>query len=179
MVFWNHRMLLLTGDGKYGDVLERALYNGSISGVSLDGQRFFYENPLASRGGHHRQGWFDCACCPPNIARLIASVGGYFYATTAEGVWVHLYAEGSARLTLNETEIVLQQTTRYPWEGAVKLTLQLSQPQRFNLHLRIPGWCTEFTVSVNGETVAERRMQNGYLILEREWKTGDQVALNL
>lgn len=179
MVFWNHRMLLLTGDGKYADVLERALYNGALSGVSLDGQRFFYENPLASRGGHHRQGWFDCACCPPNIARLIASVGGYFYATGPEAVWVHLYAAGTARLALGETEVTIQQATHYPWDGHVTLTLQPSRPQHFNLYLRIPGWCPEFQVSINGETVADRRLQNGYLSLQREWQAGDTVTLNL
>ena len=102
LVFWNQRLLQFAGDGKYADIMERALFNGSLSGVSLDGQRFFYDNPLASAGHHHRQGWFDCACCPPNIARLIASVGGYFYSTSdpstgSGGVWVHLYARKQSR----------------------------------------------------------------------------------
>jgi hypothetical protein len=179
MVFWNHRMLLLTGDGKYADVLERALYNGALSGVSLDGQHFFYENPLASRGHHHRQGWFDCACCPPNIARLIASVGGYFYSTEAGGVWAHLYADGTARLTVDDADVVIRQSTRYPWEGAVKLTLQLSRPTHFTLHLRVPGWCEKFDVRVNREAVSGARAYNGYLSLNRQWQTGDAVTLNL
>lgn len=179
MVFWNHRMLLLTGDGKYADVLERALYNGALSGVALDGQHFFYENPLASRGGHHRQGWFDCACCPPNIARLIASVGGYFYATDGEGVWAHLYATGEAQLKVGDTPLQIQQRTQYPWDGEVALTLRLPHPQHFALRLRVPGWCDEFEVSVNGQTVSEASLERGYIRLAREWREGDVVTLTL
>lgn len=179
MVFWNHRMLLLTGDGKYADVLERALYNGALSGVSLDGQHFFYENPLASRGGHHRQGWFDCACCPPNIARLMASVGGYFYATDPEGVWAHLYATGKAQLMVGETQVEIQQVTHYPWAGEVTLTIQVSQPKHFALRLRVPGWCDKFGVSLNGQSLTDAPRQRGYLSLAREWQSGEVVTLTL
>ncbi|MGH2523049.1 MAG: glycoside hydrolase family 127 protein, partial [Anaerolineales bacterium] len=181
MVFWNHRLLQLTGDGKYADVMERALYNGSISGVSLDGRTFFYENPLASRGDHHRQDWFDCACCPPNIARLIASAGGYFYSTHEDGLWVHLYASGEARVTVKDAEITVRQTTNYPWDGAVEIALHPDQPQTFTLNLRIPGWCEAFTVSVNGTPVTSPATQQGYLRLARReaWRAGDVVTLNL
>lgn len=179
MVFWNQRMLSLTGDGKYADVVERALYNGALSGVSLDGQHFFYENPLASRGSHHRQGWFDCACCPPNIARLIASVGGYFYATDAEGVWAHLYATSEAQLNVGDTPVQIQQTTHYPWAGDVTLTLELAQPRHFALRLRVPGWCDTFSVSLNGQSLAAAPVHHGYVSLAREWRNGDVVTLNL
>jgi len=179
LVFWNHRMLLLTGDGKYADVLERALYNGALSGVSLDGQRFFYENPLASRGGHHRQGWFECACCPPNIARLIASVGGYFYATDTKGVWAHLYATSKAHLTVGDSAVQIQQITHYPWAGEVALTLQLSQPKHFALRLRVPGWCDEFKVRVNAQIVLDVTVERGYVSLTRAWQSGDVVTLSL
>jgi len=178
MVFWNHRMLQFNGDGKYADVMERELYNGTISGVSLDGTRFFYENPLASRGAHHRQGWFDCACCPPNIARMIASVGQYFYSAGDEAIWVHLYASGEAAIALGGRSVALRQTTRYPWDGAAQIDLQLDQPAAFTLHVRIPGWCERHTVAVNGRRV-QGAPERGYLAITRVWQSGDTVTLNL
>lgn len=178
MVFWNHRMLQFSGDGKYADVMERALYNGTISGVSLDGTKFFYENPLASRGAHHRQGWFDCACCPPNIARMIASVGEYFYLTSADGIWAHLYASGEAAIPLQGQSITLRQNTRYPWDGAVRIELQMDQPVVFTLRARIPGWCERYNVAVNGRRVAAKPEQ-GYLAITRAWQNGDSVDLTL
>ncbi|MGQ9890092.1 MAG: glycoside hydrolase family 127 protein [Aggregatilineales bacterium] len=178
MVFWNHRMLQLSGDGKYADVMERELYNGTISGVSLDGTKFFYENPLASRGVHHRQGWFDCACCPPNIARMIASVGEYFYSAGNEAIWVHLYASGEAAIALRGRSITLRQTTNYPWDGAVRIELQLDQPATFTLHVRIPGWCERHAVAVNGRRV-QGAPEQGYLAITRAWQSGDTVALTM
>lgn len=177
MVFWNHRMLQFDGNGKYADVMERALYNGTISGVSLDGTRFFYENPLASRGDHHRQPWFDCACCPPNIARLIASVGGYFYSTGENSVWAHLYAAGEAEFP--DWGITIEQTTDYPWEGKVTLRLTVDEPKRFALHLRIPGWCTKYALEVNQSPISNLRSRNGYVAITRTWRTGDTVILDL
>jgi len=201
MVFWNQRLLQASGDGKYADIVERALYNGTISGVSLDGTTFFYDNPLASRGAHHRQGWFDCACCPPNIARLIASVGGYFYATSGDdldGVWVHLYASGKATIGAIENGspgspgnpgsnskpaaplgLQIEQHTNYPWDGEVTLKLGLASPRRFSLHLRIPGWCDDFTVRINQQLTSKCESQHGYVTLEREWQSGDIVTLTL
>ena len=177
MVFWNHRLLQFDGDGKYADVMERALYNGTISGVSLDGAKFFYQNPLASRGDHHRQDWFDCACCPPNIARLIASVGGYFYSTDAQGVWVHLYASSEA--DVGALGLKIRQTTSYPWDGRVKIEMELDQPRAFTLHLRIPGWCERHTVHINRTRYADGQPVNGYLAIRREWRSGDEVVLDL
>ncbi|MDW8351804.1 MAG: glycoside hydrolase family 127 protein [Anaerolineae bacterium] len=177
MVFWNHRMLQFDGDGRYADVMERALYNGTISGVSLDGTRFFYENPLASPGDHHRQPWFDCACCPPNIARLIASVGGYFYSTDDDGVWAHLYAAGDA--VFPDRGLTITQITDYPWDGRVTLRLTPDEPRKFTLHLRIPGWCARYTLQVNGSPMANLRPRNGYVAITRAWRAGDEVLLNL
>lgn len=178
MVFWNQRLLQFAGDGRYADVLERALYNGVLSGVSLDGLRFFYENPLASRGTHHRAEWFDCACCPPNIARLMAGVGGYFYSTAARSLWVHLYAGGTAAAQVNGATVRIAQHTQYPWDGRVELTIEPERPLRFALHLRVPGWCRRFTLAVNGKRVAVR-VRKGYVAVRRLWRTGDKLLLQL
>ena len=177
MVFWNHRMLQFAGDGKYADVMERALFNGSLSGVSLDGNQFFYENPLASAGHHHRQGWFDCACCPPNIARLIASVGGYFYSTSDDGVWAHLYASNTAEIEAHG--LTITQEASYPWDGTAKLALKLDQPRTLALYLRVPGWCTKVLVKVGSSRIRDLKPENGYIKLEREWQDGDVVTLEL
>jgi len=180
LVFWNHRLLQLEGDGKYADVMERALYNGTVSGVSLDGTRFFYVNPLESRGDHHRQEWFGCACCPPNIARLIASIGGYIYSQTDTGVYVHLYVQGSGKLQIGGREVVLKQQTDYPWDGRVKMVVEPEAPLDFVLNLRLPGWCRAATLAVNGHTVdLERIVHRGYARLERNWQKGDTVELSL
>jgi DUF1680 family protein len=178
MVFWNYRMLQFSGDGRYADMMERALYNGSLSGVSLDGQRFFYDNPLASRGNKQRSEWFDCACCPPNIARLIASIGGYFYATGPSSLWLHLYAAGHTRIQIGDTHIWLHQETNYPWDGAIRLALDMDKPARFGLHLRVPGWCSQFTLRVNGARV-DAHFDRGYVQVVREWHAGDVITLDL
>lgn len=178
MVFWNQRLLQFAGDGRYADVLERALYNGVLSGVSLDGLRFFYENPLAARGGHHRAEWFDCACCPPNIARLIAGVGGYFYSTAARSLWVHLYAAGTAVAQVEGAPVHITQRTQYPWDGCVELHIDPERPLRFAVHLRVPGWCRRFTLAVNGKRVAVRP-RNGYVAVRRVWRAGDKLLLLL
>ena len=180
LVFWNHRLLQFEGNGKYADVMEKALYNGTISGVSLDGQRFFYENPLASTGKHHRKGWFDCACCPPNIARMIASVGEYMYSQGDEDAWVHLYAQGQARLTVGGKKLTVQQQTRYPWDGTVDFKITPEQAFAFGLHLRIPGWCQRFELCVNGTPVDSASLSvNGYVKINRVWQAGDSIKLVL
>ncbi len=180
LVFWNHRLLQLTGDSRYADVLERALYNGVLSGVSLDGERFFYENPLASQGRHHRQPWFDCACCPPNLARLLASLGEYVYAQSETEMVVHLYVQSSAQLALGGQRVRIHQATRYPWEGTVILRLELERPATFGLRLRIPGWRRNVRLSVNDESIELAHcLERGYARLERLWQPGDQVTLEL
>lgn len=180
MVFWNHRMTLLHGEGRFADIVERVLYNGALSGVSLDGTRFFYVNPLASRGNHHRQPWFGCACCPPNILRLLASLGGYLYATSADGsgVWVLHYAQGSAEVSLAGGKVRLRQETRYPWEGQVRILVEPEKPLEFSLQVRIPGWCEGAQVRVNGRTVEAAPFQ-GFVALRRLWRSGEVVEVNL
>lgn len=178
LVFWAHRLLQLACDGRYADVMERALYNGVISGVSLDGNKFFYVNPLASAGAHHRQEWFGCACCPPNIARLLASLGGYAYSQHADGLAVHLYMQGEASLTLPDgTPLTLADETRYPWEGAVALRMGLAAPASCSVRLRIPGWCRQYTLLVNG-TPVEAPVEKGYAVLSRCWQPGDTITLD-
>ena len=178
LVFWAHRLLQLDCDGRYADVMERALYNGILSGISLDGRKFFYENPLASTGQHHRQAWFGCACCPPNIARLFASLGQYVYSQAEQELVVHLYAAGTARLQLADQPVTVCQQTNYPWDGKVKLTVNPARPAKFAIRLRIPGWCRNAQVRVNGRPVTTRSVC-GYLRLVRIWKAGDQVDLTL
>ena len=180
LIFWNHRLLQQAGDSRYADVIERALYNGVLSGVSLSGDLFFYENPLASMGDHHRQPWFDCACCPPNLARLLASLGRYIYSTNAKEVTVNLYVQGTAHLSFPGGEVVLHQITRYPWNGVVDLQLEMAQPVPFKLLLRQPGWCSHARLWVNGEiTPLNGRQESGYISLERPWKNGDRVRFEM
>jgi len=178
LILWNHRLLQFAGEGKYADVMEQTLYNGFISGVSLRGDSFFYVNPLASNGSHHRTPWFECPCCPPNVGRILASLGNYLYSTGEGGLWVHFYAQNSARTTVDGTEVGLRLESRYPWDGAVKLTITPARPQRFTLHLRIPGWCDRWSLRVNG-AAAEARVEHGYAAIERTWQPGDVVALDL
>ena len=180
LVFWNHRLLQLGRDGRYADLMERALYNGVLSGVSLDGERFFYENPLASQGHHHRQPWFDCACCPPNLIRLLASLGQYVYAQDETDVVVHLYVQGTGRFQVGGQSVILRQETRYPWDGRVTIQLDLERPASLGLNLRIPGWCRDARLSVNGEPVEiASRLDRGYVRLERRWGPQDRVTLEL
>lgn len=180
LVFWAHRMLQFHCDRKYADVLETALYNGALSGVSLDGERFFYENPLASLGNHHRQPWFDCACCPPNIARLLASLGDYIYSYASDQIAVHLYIQGSGRFNISGQTIILKQNTAYPWDGKITIDLDMPKAAQFTLRLRVPGWCRGSEVRVFGERTDMRpHIENGYLVLTRNWQPGDMVELNL
>ncbi|MBV9864238.1 MAG: glycoside hydrolase family 127 protein [Abitibacteriaceae bacterium] len=181
-VMWNWRMLMLEGDSRYADFMELALYNGVMAGLSLDGQSYFYQNPLADDGTHRRQPWFGCACCPPNVARLLASLPAYFYSTSDKSVWVHLYAEGNARLDLpNGGSVAIEQTTRYPWDGDI--TLRLSEVEAsgdFSLLVRIPSWCEEDAqVQVNGAGVQALVQPGTYAEVRRAWQTGDTVHLYL
>jgi hypothetical protein len=178
LVFWASRMLRVDLNGRYADVMEQALFNGVLSGVSLDGTRFFYENPLASVGKHRRQAWFSCACCPPNLSRLLASLGGYLYHQTDSALAVHLYAAGTAKVQIGGTDVELTQATDYPWDGRVTLTLKPATPARFELKLRIPGWCHGATINVGGELLAARPEQ-GYVTIDRTWAAGDVVELDL
>jgi DUF1680 family protein len=199
--YWNHRLFLLHGDAKYIDVMERTLYNGLISGVSLDGKAFFYPNVLESRGQHARAPWFGVACCPGNITRFVASVSGYQYAKQDSTIFVNLYAAGTADIALdNGTKVKITQETNYPWDGSVKMNVNPASPSTFALNVRIPGWAMakavpsdlySFTsangtadvkipeLKVNGVTVPTMRPVNGYVRINRAWKAGDVVTLNI
>jgi uncharacterized protein len=180
LILWSHRMLQFDCDGRYTDVLERVLYNGMLSGVSFDGQKFFYENPLASPGNHHRQEWYDCACCPPNIARLLASLGQYIYASNDTEVVVHLYIQSSVRLALDGREITVRQETTYPWDGMITIQLGMDESTVFGLNLRIPAWCRTARLSVNGDSLdLTEHITKGYARVERLWQPGDHVVLAL
>lgn len=195
MDFWAHRLFLLEGDAQYIDVMERTLYNGLISGVSLDGKTFFYPNVLESNGRHARSPWFGVACCPGNITRFMASVPGYLYATRGEAVYVNLFAAGTAGIEVPGGTLKIVQDTRYPWDGAVKMTLTPETARRFALNVRIPGWARNepvpsdlyrfmnastdaATLKVNGRTVP-LKLDKGYVTIDRSWKAGDTVELNL
>jgi len=180
LVFWASRMLGMGANRRYADAMELALYNGAISGLSLDGATFFYENPLESGGGYHRWIWHRCPCCPPNIGRLVASIGSFFYGVADDAIAVHLYGDNTAKLSLDGQTVTLTQDSRYPWDGAVGLAVDVETPARFTLHLRVPGWCSEVRLSVNGETIdVAAHMTDGYVSVTREWKSGDTLKLNL
>lgn len=178
LVFWAHRMNLLHADARYADVLERVLYNAAISGVSLDGRSFFYVNPMSSQGGTRRQPWFSCACCPPNILRLVASVGEYFYVTDDDGIRVNLYGAGTASARVAGQDISLRQETNYPWDGEVVIHLDVASPAVWTLRLRVPSWAAGSGMTINGEA-ATPIIASGYAVIRREWKRGDVVRLTL
>ncbi|MBE3069395.1 MAG: glycoside hydrolase family 127 protein [Planctomycetes bacterium] len=178
LVLFAHRMLQIEADARYADVMERALYNGVLSGMSLDGAKYFYENPLASAGTHHRKPFFGCACCPPNIARLLASLGLYAYSAADDAAYVHLFVAGTARMTLAGRPVTLTVETGYPWDGKVDVRLGLEAAATFRLCLRVPGWCGRHTVRINGKAV-KARVRRGYVMFRHRWADGDRVTLDL
>lgn len=197
MVFWNQRMNALTGNSEYMDVLERSLYNGALDGLSLSGDRFFYGNPLASRGQHQRREWFGTACCPANIARLVASLGNYIYAYSDNAVYVNLYVGSNTSFNLKSGMTGLKMETNYPWEGKVKVTVDPVKKTKFSLRFRLPGWVKQeaapgglYTMlpasqgfdnagnlpamRLNGKPVSFT-VNNGYMVVDQDWKKGDQL----
>ena len=177
MVLWNQRMNQLTGDSKYIDVLERSLYNGALSGISLGGDRFFYVNPLESKGDHHRQEWYGCACCPSQLSRFLPSIGNYIYASSDDALWVNLYIGNTGQIRIGETDILLTQETDYPWDGSVKLTISTSQPLEKEIRLRIPDWCKTYDLSINGKRINVPK-EKGYAVI-KDWKSQDVIALDM
>lgn len=193
-VYVNYRLFLLHGDSKYYDVLERTLYNGLISGVSLDGGGFFYPNPLESIGQHQRQPWFGCACCPSNICRFIPSLPGYVYAVDNRNVYVNLYMANTASVKVDGKDVTLTQSTSYPWNGDIVVNVDKNKTGKFTMKLRIPGWVLNkpvpsnlygyvdgkrpsYTVTVNGQPVAAA-LNKGYFDITRNWKKGDKVQIH-
>jgi len=198
-VYVNYRLFLLHGDAKYYDVLERTLYNGLISGVSLEGNGFFYPNPLESMGQHQRQAWFGCACCPSNICRFIPSLPGYVYAVKegdTPAVYVNLFVPGSATIDVNKKKVELSQQTSYPWNGDIELTVDKTAiSKEMALQIRIPGWVRSqvvpsnlytysdnkrlgYTISVNGSPIQADRLERGYFTITRKWRKGDKVQIH-
>lgn len=192
-VFWNHRMFLMHGDAKYLNVLERTLYNGLISGLGLSGDRFFYPNPLKSKGQHKRSAWFGCACCPSNITRFLPSIPGYMYAVQGNKLFVNLYAGSSTSVEVAGNLVGIQQVTAYPWEGEVKIIVNPAKAAKLSLMFRIPGWTGDEVVPsdlykylddpsenvklfVNGKE-SKIKLVNGFAQVNRKWKSGDEVVL--
>ncbi|WP_130858853.1 glycoside hydrolase family 127 protein [Gracilibacillus phocaeensis] len=190
MIMWAQRMVQIEADADYTDVLERVLYNGALSGIALDGQSYFYVNPLEvwPHTANYRQDmdtimpvrqpWFGCACCPPNIARLLASLGQYVYSANEEELYVHLYISGETECVMNGSTTKVMQQSNYPWDGNIDVEIATEQPNSFTLALRLPGWCRNYDLRVNGESIAAP-MEKGYLIINRVWNQGDQITLAL
>jgi DUF1680 family protein len=194
-VYWNYRLFLLHGASAYYDVLERVLYNGLISGVSLSGDHFFYPNPLESEGQHERSEWFGCACCPSNICRFIPSIPGYIYARTNDRLYVNLFVGSHASIDFNGTSLEIDQKTSYPWAGKVEFTLNPSRKGSMEIALRIPGWAENqpvpgnlysfgevsnktYVITVNDHPV-QYSLEHGYAVISRKWEKGDRIILDL
>jgi DUF1680 family protein len=201
-IYWNHRMFLLSGDAKYVDVLERSLYNGVLSGLSLDGIHFFYPNTLRhdgvakfNQGMNGRSPWFDCSCCPSNLSRFIPSVAGYAYATKGSQVYINLFINGEVSVDTELGVLNMVQRSDYPWKGMIEIEFLNEQKVDANLHIRIPGWARKKTVpsdlfrfegprlvqpslAVNGE-LADMNINKGFMTVDGSWSKGDLIELNL
>ncbi len=178
-MMWNFRLLSISGEARFADMLERALYNGVNSGMSLSGTLYCYRNPLASNGEKIRNEWYDTICCPPNIQRTLASLPGYFYATRRDGLAVNLYHNSTLDWHLEDgTPLKLEQKTDYPWSGEVQLTVTPASPSEFTLYLRIPAWSRRTVATVNG-AAASNGSPGQYLALRRKWAAGDRIVLSL
>ena len=190
LVFFARRMLSLEPKAEYADVMERALYNGVISGMQMDGRRFFYVNPLEvlpeaslkDHGKHHvkveRQKWFGCACCPPNVIRLVSSLEDYIASVRGDALYLHLYTGGDLKLSVGGTPVSLKTETDYPWSGAISVTVTSETPVSFALNLRVPAWCSSWTLKLNDRAVTPD-LTDGYLTLSRTWNPGDRLELSL
>jgi len=201
-ILWNYRMFLMSGDGKYIDVMERTLYNGMLAGISSDGHHFFYPNPLASdgkskfnMGSCSRSAWFDCSCCPSNVTRFMPSIPGYVYATSENQLFVNLYVGDSATMVISGTPVSITQSTDYPWDSSIRLQINPDKAEKFDLKLRIPGWARNeimtndlyhytgqqhgtVTIKVNGKEISPK-FEKGYAGINRQWKKGDVVEISL
>jgi DUF1680 family protein len=181
-MMWNWRMLAATGDARYADVIERALYNGINSGMSLSGTLYCYRNPLSfdpATDEKIRNDWYDTTCCPPNLERTFASLPGYFYSTSGDGLYVHLFHNSELNWRLeNGAPIKVTQRTEYPWKGTVEIEVSPASPAEFAVYLRVPGWAQRSDVSVNGKPVSGVAT-GGYVPIRRRWAAGDSVKMQL
>jgi len=192
LVFFARRMISIAPKGTYGDVIEKALFNGIISGMSLDGKSFFYVNPLEAvpeaskkdQGKRHvkieRQKWFGCACCPPNLARLIASLGNYIHSSTENALYTHLFVGSEAKVKISGSDVSIKIETKYPWEESIDIGFSMSAKTKFRYYFRIPGWCRKYSIRLNGDDIAHTcTVENGYALIDREWSGGDKLSLVL
>ncbi|MBA4493440.1 glycoside hydrolase family 127 protein [Paenactinomyces guangxiensis] len=190
LAFWANRMLRLEANRSYADVLERTIYNGTISGMDLTGKRFFYVNPLEinrhqsdRKDQEHikdeRQKWFFCACCPPNLARMIASIEDHIYTYSGESIFTHLYIASEMKTKLKDKPIQIKQQHQYPWQGTIDMIIDVPNPTSFKLGLRIPGWCKNWKLFINQKPYESERLVNGYIIVDRTWQAGDRILLEL
>lgn len=192
LIFFAHRMLQIEAKSEYADVMERALYNTVIGSMSKDGKKFFYVNPLEvwpkasmeDPSKRHvkpeRQKWFGCACCPPNVARLLTSLGQYIYTSNENNIYVHLYIGGEAKLEIGSSELRIVQETDYPWKGRIKLTIASDLDKSINICLRLPDWCKDVSIKVNDSYIKyDENIRDGYAVLNRIWKSGDKIEMNL
>lgn len=190
LVFFARRMLEMSPESRYGDVMERALYNGIISGMALDGKSFFYVNPLevepegCKRDAQRkhvalpRQKWFGCACCPPNLGRLISSVAQYAYSDREDTVFMHLYCGAKLKKTIGKRDVQIYVNSEYPWKDRVEIGFEMGEDTEFTYAMRIPGWCRDFSVKING-SAADGRVENGYMYIRRIWKNGDNISVSI
>jgi hypothetical protein len=177
--FFHHNMNLALADARYADELERALYNGVLCGVSLKGDSYFYENPLDAPAKHRRWSWHPCPCCPPMFLKMMGALPGLIYAQSDDAVYVNLFIGNRARLAMNGTNIELRQTTRYPWNGDVKIVVSPEREAEFTVNVRLPAWCRNPAIAVNGKSLTAINKVSGYARLRRRWQAGDQIALSL
>ncbi|RAK08162.1 hypothetical protein C8C77_11068 [Halanaerobium saccharolyticum] len=175
-IMWNYRLLKMTGDAKFANLMERTLYNGLLSGVGLSGDKFFYVNPLASDGNHHRKGWFHVSCCPPNIARLLASLQKYIYLKSDNKVYVNLFISGELKFDIADQQILLKQSSEYPWDDSINYNVKTEANVDFTLNIRYPDWAKKVKVLIN-EKEEKINVENGYLMINRNWENNDQVKL--
>ena len=179
LAFWASQMSQALGGGESMDVYERVIYNNVLAGISLSGNRYSYENPLHSQGSMHRWDWHDCPCCPPMLLKLLAEMPGLIFAHDGEDVYINLYTGSHGRIALPAGEVAVDLETHYPWDGAVTIRLQLEGRRAFGLRLRIPAWCQRFGLRVNGSEQPTHPVVNGYLLIQREWQSGDEITLEL
>lgn len=177
MVYWNQRMNQFTGDSKYIDVLERSMYNGALAGVSLSGDRFFYVNPLESKGDHHRKEWYGCACCPSQISRFLPSIGNYIYGVSDKALWINLFIGNTTTVNIDNQKVIISQKTEYPWDGKVRFSVKAEKQLNKELRIRIPDWCENYTLTKNSKK-QNCYKEKGYVVL-KEWSSDDEIVLDM
>lgn len=177
MVYWNQRMNQLTGNSKYVDVLERSMYNGALAGVSLAGDKFFYVNPLESKGNHHRQEWYGCACCPSQISRFLPSIGNYIYGISDKSLWINLYIGNTTNVKIGNQDVSFKLKTNYPWEGKIEIEINANKNLDKDLRLRIPDWCEEYKLYIDNKKINSTQ-EDGYAVI-KDWEVGEKISLEL